>query len=129
MDNILSGLIGLMGVILGSIITIDSQNYFDKKQKEFTLAKERLEKIYGPLLLIFEANKNLNLNEEKFLFRKIEEKEVDKLLLKNYYLIEEDKKTILLNLYRHRKFSKEVPEKDIISTIKKGYMENWARLK
>lgn len=125
-DTLLSGLIG---AIFGSIMIVSFQYYFDKKNKEYLLAKERLEKIYSPLLVIFDANKSPALKEEKFNYTKREERYMDKLFLNNYYLIEEEKRTMLLNLYNHRKFSENVMEKDIISAIKKGYMENWGKLR
>jgi hypothetical protein len=119
-DTLLSGFIG-------AILAIFYQRYRDKKEKEYILAKDRIDNIYGPLLLIFDANKDLNKSdEEKFLFGKEEEKLIDGLLFQNYGLIEEGKRSILLNLYSHRKIS--ATDKDIIDAIKNGYNENLAIL-
>lgn len=117
----------LFGGFIGAIAAILYQRYRDRKEKEYFLAKDRLENVYGPLLLIFEANKELDKSgDEKFLYSKEEEKRIDELLLQNYALIEEEKRSILLNLYSHRK--KSATDKDIIDAIKKGYKENLAIL-
>lgn len=119
-DTLLSGFIG-------AILAIFYQRYRDKKEKEYLLAKDRIDNIYGPLLLIFDANKDLNKSgEEKFQYSKEEEKLIDGLLFQNYGLIEEGKRSILLNLYSHRKIS--ATDKDIIDAIKNGYEENLAIL-
>jgi len=97
-DTLLSGFIG-------AILAILYQQHRDKKEKEYLLAKERLEKIYGPLLLIFDANNGLDESgTEKFLYNEDEEKRINDLLNRYYYLIEEDKRPTLLNLYSHKVF-------------------------
>ena len=117
-DTLLSGFIG-------AIVAIMYQRHRDKKEKEYFLAKDRLEKIYGPLLLIFDAYKDLGTSdEENFQYTDEEVKHIDDVLLHNYALIEEDKTSILLNLYKHKKYSESVPEKEIIDAIKDGYNEN-----
>ena len=118
-DTLLSGFIG-------AIVAIMYQRHRDKKEKEYFLAKDRLEKIYGPLLLIFDANKDIGASdEERFQYNEEkEEKFIDELLLHNYAFIEEDRTSILLSLYGHKKFSESVPEKEIIDAIKDGYNEN-----
>jgi hypothetical protein len=123
---------GFFGAVIGSGLTILFQIYRDKKKKEYLLARERLQKIYGPLRLILEANKNLvKPKDETFLFTENEIKLIDEILFKNYYLIEEKRKSALLNLYSHRKFSKEVRISGcgIIRAIKEGYEENSNKLK
>jgi len=117
-DTLLSGFIG-------AILAVFYQRYRDKKEKEYLLAKERLEKVYGPLLLIFDAYKDVwTSGKEKFLYNKEEEEQINELILRSYHLIEEKRKPVLLNLYRHRKFSEYAKDEDVINAIKSGYTEN-----
>ena len=117
-DTLLSGFIG-------AILAIFYQQYRAKKEKEYLLAKQRLESLYGPLLLIFEANNDKDESgQEQFLFIKEEEKRINDLLLQYYYLIEDEKRPVLLNLYGHRKFLESTKHEDVISAIKNGYNKN-----
>lgn len=115
----------LFSGFLGAIIAILYQRYRDKNEKEYYLAKDRLEKIYGPLLLIYDANKGLNKSgKEEFLYGEEEENRIDEILLHNYALIEEERRSILLDLYGHRKFSGSVSNDDVVNAIKTGYNDN-----
>jgi hypothetical protein len=119
-DTLLSG-------IIGAILAIMYQRYRDGEEKKYLLAKERLGKIYGPLLLIFDAYKDLAISgNERFLYCEAEEKNINDMLFQSYHLIEETRKAVLLNLYRHRKFSEYTKDKDVIDAIKNGYNENLA---
>lgn len=126
---------GAIGGLIVLILTIIYQEWKYRRDNQIQLAKDRLEKVYGPLLLIFEANKDLdNSGEEHFMFTgKVskteneysEETEIDQILLKNYYLIEDVRKKILMDLYSYRKYhmSKEKAT-EVIKVIKDGYSKN-----
>jgi hypothetical protein len=130
-DLLPSILSGLLASIITLVVTLVYQWRKSKKEKIHFLAKERLGRVYGPLLLILNARKIINKNnQEQFLYSKEEEKIIDKLLLKNYYLIEDKRKGILLNLYGYRKYGNNSEQqvfdlnKEVVRAIKEGFEDN-----
>jgi len=115
---------GFMGAIVAVGLSILYHEYKLQRQKRHALAKERLEKVYGPLMLILRAhNAGKDADKQEFGYFKEEEKFIDALLLKYYYLIEEKRKLLLLDLYKHRKFATAYGQ-EIVIAIKEGYKEN-----
>lgn len=116
---------GLIGAIIASFFSICYQEFYHRRKIKYLLAKERLGKIYGPLLLILESkNSSPDNKNKKFLYTSEEEKKINYLLFNNYHLIEVKRRKILSYLYSSKKFSKDASNDKIVKAIEDGYIEN-----
>ncbi|GEM_PF-2696349 len=120
-DSLLSGAIA---AIIVFVLGLLYQEWKEKAKHEHHMAKKRLEHIYGPLMLMLDFHNMDKSKEEHFLFTNEEEEKMDKLLFQYYYLIEDKRKSIILNLYSYQKYQNTIAEKVVIQAIRDGYKEN-----
>lgn len=117
---------GLVGAIIGVVAAIIYEEYKFKRNIKLDLAKEKLEKLYGPLMFLIKKSKLLDGKGEKILFSREEGKLLDKLVVNYSHLADDDLKEDVVLLHSHlrhnsglgKRFDKLVPE------IKRGYKRN-----
>src|SRR3989344_6754729 len=88
----ISLLSGLIGALIGSIITIFYTEYRDKREEKIKLAREKLEKVYAPLVALKKKIDLVNRSDGGFLFpsNPMENELVEKIIFNYYYLIDKD---------------------------------------
>ena len=127
-EIILSLLSGLFGAIIAVTITIFYTEYKEKKDKRLSLAREKLEKVYGPLIALKKRVDLVNQNEDGLLFpsNPQESEMIDKIIFHYYHLIDEDLRediVLLHHMLRSRTdHQKKFPA--MINKIRKHYNEN-----
>lgn len=116
------GVVSLATTILSFIL----QENRDKRNRFRSLARERLNRVYGPLMLILETNQKVmrKSNKESFFFSDSEISKIDQIIFENYHLIEPERRECLSSLYSHRKFSEDAIGEKIVKVIREGYYEN-----
>jgi len=100
MNEIMLSLVsGLIGVLIGSGLTIIFTLWRDKKEKKIKIAREKLEKVYGPLVAL---KKKIDLVNSGGFFiprTEIEKKMVEHIVFNYYYLVDDDLKEDIILLY------------------------------
>ena len=95
----LSLISGLAGAIITASITIIHIRFRDKREKKLSLAREKLEKVYGPLVAL---KKKIDLVNGGGFFiprTEIEKKMVEHIVFNYYYLVDDDLKEDIILLY------------------------------
>ena len=95
----LSLISGLVGAIIGASIIIIHTNFRDKRERKLSLAREKLEKVYGPLVAL---KKKIDLVNSGGFFiprTEIEKKMVEHIVFNYYYLVDDDLKEDIILLY------------------------------
>jgi iron-sulfur cluster repair protein YtfE (RIC family) len=115
---------GLLGAIIGAIIVAAYEEYKFKRMNELSTAREKLEKLYSPLYFFLENSKLISgKDEDRFLHTKEEGKLIDEIILKYFYLADEDlRKNIFLlhSVSRYKSGNKDI-FKEIFSNIREGH--------
>ena len=137
--TLLSGFIGAIG---GSIITIGFTLWKDNKQENRRTAKEKLEKVYGPLVALKKKIDLRNRSDGGFLLpsttqeiavislvTKLTTQEVEmieKIIFHYYYLVDEDLKEdiVLLHSDLRNDITNQIRFPSLMDKIKKHYQEN-----
>src|SRR3989344_928735 len=124
----ISLLSGLIGALLGSISTILYTEYRDKKEEKRRIAKEKLEKVYAPLVALKKKIDLVNKNDNGFLFpsNPMENELVEKIMFNHYYLIDEDLRDYipLLNSQLRNDPTNQMKFPEMMENIRKHYKEN-----
>ena len=124
----ISLLSGLIGALLGSISTILYTEYRDKKEEKRRIAKEKLEKVYAPLVALKKKIDLVNKNDNGFLFpsNPMENELVEKIMFNHYYLIDEDLRDYipLLNSQLRNDPTNQMKFPEMMEKIRKHYKEN-----
>ena len=125
---ILTLLSGFIGAIGGSIITIGFTLWRDNKEEKRKIAREKLEKVYGPLVALKRKIDLRNRNENGFLLpsnpKEIEM--LEKIMFHYYYLIDDELKDNVLLLHSDLRNDPGnlMRNSGIMDKIKKYYKEN-----
>src|SRR3989338_5881375 len=116
-EVIISLLSGLIGALIGSLITIIYTEYRDRKEEKIRIAREKLEKVYAPLVALKKKIDLVHGNEGGFLLpsNPTENELVEKIIFNYYYLIDED----LRNEIHHQ-----IKLPEMMDKIIKHYKEN-----
>ena len=91
--------LSLISGLAGAIIVIIHTSFRDKKEKKLSLAREKLEKVYGPLVAL---KKKIDLVNGGGFFiprTEIEKKMVEKIVFNYYHLVDDDLKEDIILLY------------------------------
>ncbi len=123
---------GFIGALIGSAISVVGVWYITKRQyleeKKVELARQRLEKLYGPLMLFIKASKKIEQNEESFFLSEEQTKKLDSILEQGYFLAEPDLIEDLVELYGYAFFSPK-EDKDFSKKIIKKITEKYESAK
>ena len=121
---------GLIGALIASITTISYTEYKNKKEKKLSLAREKLEKVYGPLVALKKKIDEINQNDHAFILpsNPAEKEMIEKIIFQYYHLIDDDLKEgiILLHPEISRNTTSMVKniQLKVIDKIIKHYEEN-----
>ena len=98
---ILTLLSGLFGAVIASGITIWFTVWRDSKEQKKSLAREKLEKVYGPLVALKKKIDKINKNDHAFLLpsNPAEKEMIEKILFHYYHLFDEDLKDGIMFLH------------------------------
>ena len=131
MNEIMLSLVsGLIGVLIGSGLTIIFTLWRDKKEKKIKIAREKLEKVYGPLVALKKKIDLVNQSKGGFLLahNKSEAEMIEKIIFNYYHLIDDDLKEGIVLLHpelsnNYLNQAKQVQLK-VLDNIIKHYLEN-----
>ena len=126
----LSLLSGLLGALIATIITISYTEYKNKKEKKESLAREKLEKVYGPLVALKKKIDEVNQNNHGFIYpsNPMEKELVERIIFNYYHLVADDLKEGIIML--HPDISKntmsvvKTVQLNVMEKIMKHYKEN-----
>ena len=101
MSVLISLLSGLIGALIAVTLTIAYTEYKDKKERELSLAREKLEKVYGPLVALKKKIDLVNQSEGGFLFASnpMEKEMIEKIIFHYYHLVDDDLKEGIVLLH------------------------------
>ena len=96
--SLLSGVIGALVVLIS---TIGYTEYKDKKKRKLSLAREKLEKVYGPLVALKKKIDLVNQSEGGFLLASnpAEKEMIEKIIFHYYHLVDDDLKEGIVLLH------------------------------
>ena len=124
----LSLMSGLAGAIIGAVIIIIFTNFRDNRENKLSLAREKLEKVYGPLVAL---KKKIDLVNGGGFFiprTKIEKKMVEQIVFNYYHLVDDDLKEDIILLYPEASEQDtnkvKIIQSEIEEKIIKHYQEN-----
>ncbi len=97
----LSLISGLIGAIIGSGLTIVFTMLRDNKEEKKNLAREKLEKVYGPLVALKKKIDLVNQSEGGFIrpSNPMEIKMIEKIIFHHYHLVDNDLKEGIVLLH------------------------------
>lgn len=129
MNNLILNLLsGVIGALIGSIIIVSYTEYRDNKQEKKRIAKEKLEKVYGPLIALKKKIDLRNKNDGGFLLpsNPMEVEMIEKIIFHYYHLIEDDLKEdlVLLHSDLRNDITNQIKFPKMMDKIKKHYDEN-----
>ena len=124
----LSLMSGLAGAIIGAVIIIIFTNFRDNRENKLSLARDKLEKVYGPLVAL---KKKIDLVNGGGFFiprTKIEKKMVEQIVFNYYHLVDDDLKEDIILLYPEASEQDtnkvKIIQSEIEEKIIKHYQEN-----
>lgn len=126
----LSLLSGLVGALIASIATICYTEYKDKKEKKLALAREKLEKVYGPLMALKKKINEINQNDHGFILpsNPMEKEMIEKIIFHYYHLVDDDLKEGIIMLHpdisRNTMSVVKIVQLKVMDKIIKHYKEN-----
>lgn len=129
-EVLLSLLSGLVGAAITAIAAILYTEHRDKRENQLFLARERLEKVYGPLMALRKKVDLTHASKGAFLLASntAEKEMLENIIFHRYHLIDEDLKEGLVLL--HPELSKQtdkmvkIVQLDVDDKIIKHYEEN-----
>ena len=129
-EIIFSLLSGLIVALIATIITIGYTEYKNKKKKKLSLAREKLEKVYGPLIALKKKIDEVNQNDHGFILASnpMEKEMIEKIIFHYYHLVDDDLKEGIIML--HSDISKDTMsviktvQLNVTEKIIKHYKEN-----
>jgi hypothetical protein len=125
--TLLSGFIGAVG---GSILTIFFTVWRDNKDERKKIAREKLEKVYGPLVALKKKSDEVNQGDCSVIrpSNPMEKELIEKIIFHYYHLIDDDLKEGIITL--HPEISKNTMsvlknvQLNVTEKIMKHYVEN-----
>ena len=129
MTELLSNLLsGLVGALIGAVSTIGFTIWRDKQEGKRKIAKEKLQRVYGPILALIKKQDLWNNAKGSFpLSSNPQELEmIDKIIFDYYYLLDEDLRDDFVLLHSNLKNNSESQMKfpGLVDKIRKHYKEN-----
>ena len=126
----LSLLSGLIGALIATVITIGYTEYKNKREKKEFLAREKLEKVYGPLVALKKKIDEVNQSNHGFIHpsNPMEKELVERIIFNYYHLVDDDLKEGIIML--HPDISKntmivvKTVQLNVMEKIMKHYQEN-----
>ena len=127
-EIMLSLVSGLIGALIATFLTIGYTEYKDKKKQKLSLAREKLEKVYAPLVALKKKIDLVNKNDGGFLLpsNPLEVEMIEKIIFHYYHLLDEDLREDLPLLHtqlRHDIVSR-IKSPEMVDKINKHYKEN-----
>lgn len=121
---------GLIGALIASIAIISYTEYNEKREKRLFLARERLEKVYGPLVALKKKIDLVNQSDGGFILpsNPMEKEMIERIIFQYYHLVDDDLKEGIILL--HPEISKDTMsiiknvQLKVIDKIFKHYKEN-----
>ena len=121
---------GLIGALIATIVTIGYTEYKSKRDKRFFVAREKLEKVYGPLVALKKKIDEVNQNDHGFIraSNPMEKEMIEKIIFHYYHLVDDDLKEGIIML--HPDISKntmsvvKTVQLNVMDKIMKHYKEN-----
>jgi hypothetical protein len=97
----LSLLSGLIGALIATILTIIYTEYRGKREKRLSLAREKLEKVYAPLVALKQKIDVVNQSKGGFILASNpdEKQMIEKIIFNYYHLIDDDLKEGIVLLH------------------------------
>ena len=92
---------GLIGAIIGAGIIIVFTILRDNKIEKRKLAKEKLEKVYGPLVALKKKFDEINQNDSPVILpsNPLEKEMIERIIFNYYYLVDDDLKEGIIMLH------------------------------
>jgi len=119
---------GLIGAVVASGLMVIFTIFRDKNLERRKLAKERLEKVYGPLVALKQKIDLVNQSGDGFLLpsNPMEVEMVERIMFHYYYLLDNDMKGMLLLLHSDLRndITNQLRFPDLMDKILKHYWEN-----
>ncbi len=97
----ISLLSGLIGALIASVIAIGYNEISKSKERKRSLAREKLEKVYGPLVALKKKNDEINQNETIIITpsNPLEKEMIERIIFNYYHLIDDDLKEGIIMLH------------------------------
>lgn len=127
---IFSLLSGLIGAIIATFLTILYTEWSNSKENKKNIAREKLEKVYGPLVALKKKSDEINQNDHSLIIASnpTERELLEKIIFHYYHLVDDDLKEgiILLHpdLSRNTNTIIKKVQLKVIDKIFKHYEEN-----
>ncbi|MCK5149707.1 hypothetical protein KAJ87_02175 [Candidatus Pacearchaeota archaeon] len=126
----ISLLSGFAGAIIASVLIIGFTIWRDKQEDKKKIAREKLEKVYGPLVALKKKIDEVNQSDWGFLIpsNPMETKMIEKIIFHYYHLVDDDLKEGIVLL--HPELNKQntnmvkVIQLKVVEKIIKHYKEN-----
>ena len=98
---ILSLLSGLIGALIATTFTIIYTEYNFKRDKKLSLAREKLEKVYGPLMALKRKIDEVNQSNHGLIIASnpMEKDMIEKIIFQYYHLVDDDLKEGIIMLH------------------------------
>lgn len=121
---------GLVGAVIGSMAIIAHTEYRDWRSRRLSLARAKLEKVYGPLVALKKKTDEVNQNNHSLIRHSnpMEKEMIEKIIFHYYHLVDDDLKEGIIML--HPDISKntmsvvKTVQLKVIDKIMKHYKEN-----
>lgn len=100
-ETILFLLSGLIGALIATILTIVYTEYKDRRKQKLSLAREKLEKVYAPLIALKKKIDEINQNDHGFIraSNQMEKEMIERIIFNYYHLIDDDLKEGIIMLH------------------------------
>ena len=97
----LSLLSGLIGALIATFFTIIYTEYNSKRDKKLSLAREKLEKVYGPLVALKRKIDEVNQSDYGLIraSNQMEKEMIEKIIFHYYHLVDDDLKEGIIMLH------------------------------
>ena len=121
---------GLIGALIATIITIGYTEYKDSRNKKVHIAREKLEKVYGPLVALKKKIDTASSSGYGFLLpsNPMEKELIEKIIFHHYHLIDDELKEdiflILPEINRSDSDKVKLVQSKIDDKIKYYYVKN-----
>lgn len=127
---ILSLLSGLIGALIATALTISYTEWSKSKENKKNIAREKLEKVYGPLMALKKKSDEFNQNNHSLIVASnpTERELIEKIIFHYYHLVDDDLKEGIILL--HPDLSRDTTviikkvQLKVIDKILKHYEEN-----
>ena len=126
----ISLLSGLIGAIIASTIAIGYNELTKKRERKISLAREKLEKVYGPLVALKSKLDEVNQNDHAMIIASnpAEKELIEKIIFHYFHLIDDDLKEGIILLHpeisRNTMSIMKIVKLKVLEKIKHHYLEN-----